>query len=232
MNTFRKALIPGLAFALLAFACGPGTTGTPGGTASPAALASPTGTAGASPSATGSPGASPTGTGASPTGSPTASPTASAMATASPTGTATASPGTAGASGVCAMVDRSEVEALIGDLSTEPTALSLPLPGFTASTCVFASADGTLTIVTGPKGLSRSDFDTLARFTPGATEVSGIGESAFSIRAEVPQGMAGAAAILALDDGEYFTVQAAHRSKTSEQLRSGLTDIAKEIADR
>jgi hypothetical protein len=110
--------------------------------------------------------------------------------------------------------------------------VDLPVPGFVVSACVYASADGTLTFALGPRGLARNDFESVMRLVPNATSLTGIGDSAFSLKVDVASGMAGAAGIVALKGGNYFTVQAASRSKTSEQLSSALQDLAKKAASK
>lgn len=103
--------------------------------------------------------------------------------------------------------------------------------GFTVTACIYASADGTLTTAVGPKNLTKDAFDTAMKTVPDvSTSVSGVGDSAYSFRADVPQGMAGAAGIVATKSGTYFTVQAAHKTKTSATLLTSLTDLAKKTA--
>jgi len=127
-------------------------------------------------------------------------------------------------------VQRSDVEGVIGTLITQPAKVDLPLPGFIASACIYASNDGTLTVALGPRSIGRTEFEAVVRLAPGATAISGIGESAFSLRADAPSGAAGAAAIVALKGTTYFTVQATHRTKTSDALLTAITDLAKKVA--
>jgi hypothetical protein len=131
---------------------------------------------------------------------------------------------------VCSLAQRADVEAVIGTLVTTATSIQLPLPAFTATACVYASSDGALTIALGPRGLGRTEFETAARLVPGATAISGVGDSAFSIRTDVPSGAAGAASIVALKGSTYFTVQATSRTKSSDALLTGITDLAKKVA--
>ena len=125
---------------------------------------------------------------------------------------------------------RSDVEAVIGTLVTEPTKVDMPMPGFVASACVFASADGALTVAFGPRGLGRTEFETGARLIPGVTSVSGVGDSAFTVKVDVPTGAAGAASIVALKGSTYFTVQATSRSKSSDALQTAITELARKAA--
>ena len=127
-------------------------------------------------------------------------------------------------------MQRADAEVVIGTLTTQPAKVDLPLPGFVASACIFASADGTLTVATGPRTIGRTEFETVVRLAPGATAVTGVGDSAFSLRADVPSGAAGAAGIVALKGTTYYTVQATHRSKSSDALLTGVTDLAKKVA--
>ncbi len=128
------------------------------------------------------------------------------------------------------MASKADVEAIIGTLTTTPTTVSLPLVGFSVSACVFASNEGTLTAAIGPRNLSKDSFDVAMRTVPDLTAVSGVGDSAYSVRLDAPTGMAGAAGIVATKSGVYFTVQAAHKTKTSSALMTGVTDIAKKAA--
>ncbi|HET8569146.1 MAG TPA: hypothetical protein VFM93_09190 [Candidatus Limnocylindria bacterium] len=121
---------------------------------------------------------------------------------------------------------------MIGALTTEPAKVTIPLPGFVANACVYASADGTLTVATGPRNLSRTEVEAFMRLVPGTTSVSGVGDVAFAARGDVPQGMAGAASIFALKGGTYFTVQATSRSKSSDALQTALTELARSVAGR
>jgi hypothetical protein len=196
-----------------------------------------TGLSGASPSATATTTASATIALSSP--SPSVSPTSTSTAAASPSpASGTASPGataTAAATGVtardvCSLVQRADVEAVIGTLITQPAKVDLPLPGFIASACIYASNDGTLTVAMGPRTIGRTEFETVVRLAPGATAVTGVADSAFSLKADAPSGAAGAAAIVALKGTTYFTVQATHRTKTSDALLTAVTDLAKKVA--
>jgi len=117
-------------------------------------------------------------------------------------------------------------------VTNPPADVELPLVGFTISACVWTSADGTLTIALGPRNLPKDGFDTVMKATPGVTPVSGIGDSAYSIKLDVPQGMAGAAGLLILKGGTYFTIQSAHRTKTSDALLQSVTDLAKKAASK
>ena len=145
---------------------------------------------------------------------------------------ASSAPGTAaGTSDVCNLASKSDVEAVIGSLTTTPAKVELPLVGFTVAACVYASNDGTLTAALGPKNLSKESFDTAMRTVPDlAGTVSGVGDSAYSIRLDAPQGLAGAAGIVATKSGTYFTIQAAHKTKSSSTLMTNVTDLAKKTA--
>lgn len=104
------------------------------------------------------------------------------------------------------------------------------MPGFVASACVYASNDGALTVALGPRVLGRTEFETGARLVPGATAVTGVGDSAFAVKTDVPSGTAGAGSIVALKGSTYFTVQATSRSKSSDALMTAVTDLAKKVA--
>jgi hypothetical protein len=129
------------------------------------------------------------------------------------------------------MASKSDVEAVIGPLTTSPAKMELPLVGFTVNACVFASNEGTLTTAVGPRNLTKESFDLAMRTVPDlAGSVSGVGDSAYSIRLDAPSGMAGAAGIVATKSGTYFTVQAAHKTKSSSTLMGGVTDLAKKTS--
>ncbi len=185
--------------------------GTTGGTASPTV----TGTAAV--------------TAASPTATATATTAASPAGTSPAAATATAAT-TGGARDVCSLLQRPDVEAVVGTLITQPAKVDVPLPGFTASACIYASSDGTLTVALGPRAIGRTEFESVVRLAPGATAVTGIADSAFSVKVDVPSGAAGAAGIVALKGATYYTVQATHRSKSSDALLTAVTDLAKKVA--
>lgn len=124
------------------------------------------------------------------------------------------------------------MQAIIGETSNPATEIELPMPGFTISACVWTSANGTLTVALGPKGLSKDVFDTAMKSSTMLTPVSGVGESAYSIKLDIPQGMAGAAGIVAVKNGTYFTVQAVHKTKTSDELLKSITDLAKSASSK
>ncbi len=210
----RNVIAPTVIAALVLSACS-GTGGLSSASPSPTALSTTT------ISVLGSP--SPTGTATGATSTPAAT-----TAQASPAATGTA--GTSSATNVCSLAQKTDVEAVIGTLVTTATTIQLPLPGFTATACVYASNDGALTIALGPRGLGRTEFEAGARLVPGATAVSGVGDSAFSIRTDIPSGAAGAASIVALKGSTYFTVQATSRTKSSDALLAGITELAKKVA--
>ena len=112
-----------------------------------------------------------------------------------------------------------------------PAKVELPLVGFSVMACVYASNEGTLTTAVGPKNMSKESFDLAMKTVPDiAGTVSGVGDSAYSVKLDVPQGMAGMAGIVATKSGTYFTLQAAHKTKNSTTLLSSITDLAKKSA--
>lgn len=116
-------------------------------------------------------------------------------------------------------------------MTSSPSKFELPLVGFTVNACVFTSNEGTVTAAIGPRNLTKESFDLAMRTVPDlAGSVSGVGDSAYSIRLDAPTGMAGAAGIVATKSGTYFTVQAAHKTKSSSTLMGGVTDLAKKTA--
>jgi hypothetical protein len=222
----KQRVIASIAIAALVLlsACGGTESGGLSG-ASPTARPTGTGLTLGSPSATvGAATSTPRGT-ASATTSP-----AGTGATGSPAATGTGTAGTASSSDVCGLATRDDVEKVIGTLAAEPTRVDLPMPGFIASACVYASDDGALTIAMAPRGLGRAEFETGMRLVPGATSLSGVGDIAFSVRSDVPSGAAGAASIAAHKGSTFFSVQATSRTKSSDTLLAGITELAKEIA--
>jgi len=108
----------------------------------------------------------------------------------------------------------------------------IPAVTFTITGCVWTSPDGTLTVALGPKNIAKDAFDTAMRTTSLMTPVSGVGDSAYSFKLDVPQGMAGAAGIVAVKNGQYFTIQVAHKSGSSASLLQVITDLAKSMAGK
>lgn len=126
----------------------------------------------------------------------------------------------------------SDVQSVIGNDAKPATEIVIPAPGFTVSGCVWTSKDGALTIAVGPKNIQKDAFDTAMRATSLATPVSGVGDSAYSFKLDVPQGMAGAAGIVVVKNGQYFTVQVAHKTGSSAALQTVVQDLAKTIAGK
>ncbi|TMB95623.1 MAG: hypothetical protein E6J38_05350 [Chloroflexi bacterium] len=126
----------------------------------------------------------------------------------------------------------SDVQALIGTTTNPPSEVELPMTGFTVSACIWTSANGTLTVALGPKNLTKDSFDTAMKSATMLTPVSGVGDSAFSIKLDVPQGMAGSAGIVVLKNGTYFSIQSAHKTKTSDELLKSITDLAKSASSK
>lgn len=110
--------------------------------------------------------------------------------------------------------------------------IQIPAIAFTITGCVWTSPDGTLTVATGPRNIDKSAFDAAMRSTSLVTPVSGVGDSAYSLKLDVPQGMAGAAGIVAVKNGQYFTIQVAHKSGSSTALLQVITDLAKTVAGK
>ncbi len=133
---------------------------------------------------------------------------------------------------VADLVTTSDVQTVLGSDASTPTEIVIPAPAFTLDGCVWTSSDGTLTVLVGPRNLSKDAFDTAMKATTLATPVSGIGDSAYSIQLDTPQGMSGAAAIVALKNGLYFTVQATHKSGSSQDMLQVITTLAQSIAGR
>lgn len=126
----------------------------------------------------------------------------------------------------------SDVQAVIGSNVNPPTEIVIPAVTFTITGCVWTSPDGTLTVALGPKNIAKDAFDTAMRATSLMTPVSGVGDSAYSFKLDVPQGMAGAAGIVAVKNGQYFTIQVAHKSGSSSALLQVVTDLAKTMAGK
>ena len=187
-----------------------------------------TAAASGSPSAFGSPVASAS-AGAVTTSSPAAS-AASAGTSAQTQCTSTLQAGQAGASSVIVdvgtLVDRSDAESVIGPLTATPARVDIPVTGFVISACVYESADGSMSVALGPANISKTDFENLMKLMPNATQLSGVGDSAFSIKVTPTAGLAGAASIFVHSGSSYFTLQAASKTKSSDALLSSLQDVA------
>jgi len=124
------------------------------------------------------------------------------------------------------------VQAIIGSNANPPTEIVIPAVTFTVTGCTWTSPDGALTVAVGPKNIAKEAFDTAMRATSIMTPVSGVGDSAYSFKLDVPQGFAGAAGIVAVKNGQYFTVQVAHKTGSSSALLQVLTDLAKTMAGK
>ena len=188
-----------------------------------------TAAASGSPSAFGSPVASAS-AGAVTTSSPLASAASSAGTSAQTQCTSTLQAGQAGASSVIVdvgtLVDRSDAESVIGPLTATPARVDIPVTGFVISACVYESADGSMSVALGPANISKTDFENLMKLMPNATQLSGVGDSAFSIKVTPTAGLAGAASIFVHSGSSYFTLQAASKTKSSDALLSSLQDVA------
>jgi len=106
-----------------------------------------------------------------------------------------------------------------------------PLPSASVTACIWTSSDGTLTVAVGPRGFTKDMFDTTMK-SANLTAVSGVGESAYSLTLDVPTGMKGAAGIVVVKSGTYYTIQATHKTKTSDDLLKSITDLAKTAASK
>jgi hypothetical protein len=124
------------------------------------------------------------------------------------------------------------VQALIGTTTNPPSEVQLPMQGFTVSACIWTSSNGTLIVALGPKNMTKDTFDSAMKSATSATSVSGVGDSAYSVKLALPQGMAGAAGIVVLKNGTYFSIQAAHKTTTSDELLKSVTDLAKSASSK
>ena len=132
----------------------------------------------------------------------------------------------------CLLIAQTQVSAALEIPVNPGTPISSP------STCQWIGKGrfATLTIMQPLAGKGPID-----RFNAGKTSkvpgitvepVSGVGDSAYSFKLDVPQGLAGAAGIVAVKNGQYFTIQVAHKTGSSAALLQVLTDLAKTMAGK
>ena len=126
----------------------------------------------------------------------------------------------------------SDVQSVIGSDAQTATQIVIPTPVFNLTGCVWTSKDGTLTVAVGPKNIDKSAFDTAMKATTLMTPVSGVGDSAYSFKLDPPTGFAGAAGIVVVKNGQYFTIQVAHKTGSSTSLSTVITDLAKTMAGK
>jgi outer membrane receptor for Fe3+-dicitrate len=148
---------------------------------------------------------------------------------------ATASSSGASASSVsdaCALLAKTDVEAVVGAVIDQPSSTSAPMTGVAdkASVCVYRGANGLLTVAVLSKAMTRSDFDSVMRQVPGVQAISGIGDAAFGTSA----GTTGAngASILVLKGTTYFTIVATSSSTDGSTMLTSLKTLAGKITDK
>ena len=124
------------------------------------------------------------------------------------------------------------MQSVIGSDAATATMIVIPTPAFTLNGCVWTSKDGTLTVALGPKNLDKAAFTAAMSATSVMTQVSGVGDAAYSFKIDPPAGFAGAAGIVAVKNGQYFTIQVAHKSGSSTALLTVITDLAKSMAGK
>ena len=174
-------------------------------------------------------GCAPASTSASPTpGSATSTPAATSTATS--TVGATSSPSATGVRSDACTLARSDVETVIGTVTSQQ-AQNTAVPGTTTAmnltACVFTSNDGFLTFAVTRAPISRTDFDNAVKQMPGVQSES-IGDTAYS--ATVSAGGAGVTTLFVLKGQTYFTLQATSRSKDGPALLTSLRTVGQKVA--
>lgn len=159
--------------------------------------------------------------------SPSPSSSASASAVPSSSGATSSSVGDA-----CSLLLKSDVEAVIGTVSDQPSATSAPMTGVAeqASVCAYRGANGLLTVAVLSKAMTRSDFDSVMRQVPGVQPVSGIGDAAYGTSAGA-NGATGAS-VLVLKGTTYFTLVATSSSSDGSAMLDSLKTLAGKVASK
>lgn len=159
----------------------------------------------------------------------------SAVTSSSPSASASALPSSSGAStsstsDTCALVTKSDVEAVIGSVTDQPSQTSAPMTGVAdkASVCAYRGANGLLTVAVLSKAMTRSDFDSTMRQVPGVQPISSIGDAAYG--ASAGTNGANGASILVLKGTTYFTIVATSSSSDSTAMLNSLKTLAGKVA--
>jgi hypothetical protein len=160
-----------------------------------------------------------------------------AAASASPSASGSALPSSSGAStsstsDTCALVTKSDVEAVIGTVSDQPSQTSAPMTGVAdrASVCAYRGANGLLSVAVLSKAMTRSDFDSTMRQVPGIQPISGVGDAAYGAAAGANG--ANGASILVLKGTTYFTIVATSSSGDSTAMLNSLKTLAGNVAGK
>lgn len=198
----KKLLFASILLAAIAAACGNASTGATASSAGPSSSAGIGAAASSSPSASRS--ALPSSSGAS----------------------------TSSTSDTCALVTKSDVEAVIGTVSDQPSQTSAPMTGVAdrASVCAYRGANGLLSVAVLSKAMTRSDFDSTMRQVPGIQPISGIGDAAYGAAAGTNG--ANGASILVLKGTTYFTIVATSSSTDSTAMLNSLKTLAGNVVGK
>jgi hypothetical protein len=174
-------------------------------------------------------GCAPAATTASPSPTSTSS-TPSATPGATSTVSATTSPSATGVRSDACTLARSDVETVIGTVTSQQ-AQNTAVPGTTTAmnltACVFTSNDGFLTFAVTRAPISRTDFDNAVKQMPGV-QAETIGDTAYS--ATVSAGGSGVTTLFVLKGQTYFTLQATSRSKDGAALLTSLRTVGQKVA--
>ena len=140
---------------------------------------------------------------------------------------ATGSAGPARVSNVCALLAKSDAEAVVGTVTDTPAGTSVPsVPGVAggASACVYRGASGVLTVAVVDRATSRADFDNAARAIT-AQPIPGLGDAAYGGSAGTSG--VGGSTVLVLKGSTYLSLSATSTTKTADALLDGLKTLAR-----
>ena len=141
---------------------------------------------------------------------------------------ANASPLASSGGSVCALVTKTDAEAIVGAVTETPVSTSAPaVPGVAdqASACVYRGTTGVLTVAVVDRSTSRADFDNVAKQVPGAQPISGLGDAAYG--ASSGGGSAGGATVLVLKGSKFLSLSVSASSKSGDALLDALKTLAR-----
>ena len=160
--------------------------------------------------------------------STTGGPSAVASPSSSRAAATSAAPLASSGASVCALVTKTDAEAVVGAVSDTPVSTSAPaVPGVAdqASACVYRGASGVLTVAVVDRSTSRADFDNVAKQVPGAQPIPGLGDAAYG--ASSGGGSAGGATVLVLKGSKFVSLSVSASSKSGDALLDALKTLAR-----
>ena len=160
--------------------------------------------------------------------STTGGPSAVASPSSSRPPATSASPLASSGPSVCALVTKTDAEAVVGTVTDTPVSTSAPAVAGVAdhaSACVYRGASGVLTVAVVDRSTSRADFDNVAKQVPGAQPVPGLGDAAYG--ASSGGGSAGGATVLVLKGSKFLSLSVSASSKGGDALLDALKTLAR-----